>query len=175
MVHALTLGPWYGHVFHTYDYVFPHNRVALYHKGASPPDFYRKLGAMPPGTAPIVEAPFSFMAPYNPLAFYAQFHRQPETLGLLHDLCLAGQRFGEPPRDPRFRFRSFVYLDDRAAVLATGARYLLLHRQYLNDRRFEASDRCLAALKRIYGEPVEIDERLAVFDLRRLDAPRKLQ
>ncbi len=175
IVHVLTLGPWYGHVYHTFDYVLAHNRAALYYDRAAPPDFYRKLGAMPPGTAPIIEAPFSFMAPWNPLAFYAQFHRQPERLGLLHDLCLDGPRFGEPPRDPRFRFRLFVHLDDRAAVLATGARYLLLHRQYLNDRRFEASDRCLAALKGIYGEPIEIDERLAVFDLRRLDAPRKLQ
>ena len=175
IVQVLTLGPWYGHIYHTFDYVLAHNRAALYYNGATPPDFYRKLGAMPPGSAPIVEAPFSFMAPWNPLAFYAQFHRQPERLGLLHDLCLAGPRFGEPPRDPRFRFRSFVFLDDRAAVLATGARYLLLHRQYLNDRRFEESDRCLAGLKRIYGEPVEIDERLAVFDLRRLDTPRKLQ
>ena len=175
IVHVLTLGPWYGHLYHNFDYVHPHNRAANFYNGATPPDFYRKLGAMPPGTVPIVEAPFSFMAPWNPLAFYAQFHRQPEKLGLLHDLCLAGPRYGEPPRDPRFRFRSFVFLDDRAAVLATGARYLLLNRQYLNEHRFEESERCLAALKRIYGEPVEIDERLAVFDLRRLDAPRKLQ
>ena len=175
IVHVLTLGPWSGHLYHNFDYVLAHNRAALYYNGATPPHFYGKLGAMPPGTVPIVEAPFSFMAPWNPLAFYAQFHRQPESLGMLHDLCLAGPRFGEPPRDPRFRFRSFIFLDDRAAVLATGAHYLLLHRQYLNGLRFESSDRCLAALKRIYGEPVEIDERLAVFDLRRLDAPRKLQ
>ena len=172
---VLTLGPWYGHVYHTFDYIPEHNRVALYHNAAPPPDFYRKLGAMPPGTAPVVEAPFSFMAPWNPLAFYAQFHRQPERLGLLYDLCLAGPRYGEPPRDPRFRFRSFVFLDDRSAVLASGARFLLLHRENLNGRRFDESERCLAALKRIYGEPVQIDERLAVFDLRRADTPRKLQ
>jgi hypothetical protein len=75
-----------------------------------------------------------------------------------------------------FGFARSFFLDDRAAVLATGARYLLLHRRRTSTtvhsrRRTVASLR----LKGIYGEPVEIDERLAVFDLRRLDAPRKLQ
>jgi hypothetical protein len=35
-----------------------------------------------------------------------------------------------------------------------------------NGEPFKEADRCLEALRRRYGEPVEMDSRLAVFDLR---------
>jgi hypothetical protein len=44
--------------------------------------------------APIIEAPFTHEAPFNVFAYYATFHRQPETMGMLHDLCLDGKRLG---------------------------------------------------------------------------------
>jgi hypothetical protein len=47
IVQVLTLGPWYGHAYHNFDYVLAHNRVAFYHEpGRARPSFYRKLGAM---------------------------------------------------------------------------------------------------------------------------------
>jgi hypothetical protein len=163
-----TLGPWYGNLYHHYDYVYEHNRAAQYHAGAIPPRFYRSLAAAVPGTLPVIEAPFTFEAPFNLFAHYARFHRQPELQGFLHDLCVGGPWWGEVPRDARFRFRNFVYLDDPAAVARTGARYLLLHRDILHGEPFKQADACLAALQRLYGEPIEIDGRLAVFDLHRL-------
>lgn len=172
---VLTLGAWYGNLYHHFDYVYEHNRAARYFANATPPRFYRKLASMPPGSVLVIEAPFTFEAPFNPLAHYALFHRQREIAGFLHDLCLEGPRIGEVPKDPRFRFHAFVYLDDPAAVARTPARYLLLHREYIHGKPFERSDACLKALERLYGEPVDIDEQLAVFDLRPPRAPPKLQ
>jgi len=162
-----TLGPWYAHPDYHWDYRHRWNAGKRLDPTYDPPDFYRKLGRMAPGAAPIVEAPFSHEAPANPLAHYATFHRQPGTLGMIHDLCLAGERIGEPPPgDPRFRFREFVFLDDVAGVMRTGARYLLLNRERLHGRPFVENELCIARLTRLYGAPIEIDARLAVFDLR---------
>jgi hypothetical protein len=94
---------------------------------------------------------------------------------MLHDLCLDGPYYGEVPRDARFRFRNFVFLDDPEAVRASGARYLLLHRGELHGAPFREADRCMAALARLYGPPVDVDARLAVFDLRQAGGERKLQ
>lgn len=173
--HVATLGPWYNHVYHQFDYVDRHNTAALQYAGYDAPPFYKELGKLPAGSAPLIESPFTYEAPANSLAFFRAFHRQPGRIGLLHDLCLDGPYNGEVPKDPRFRFRNFVHLGDREAVLATGARYLLLHRDQLHGRPFAQADRCLAKLSALYGAPVNVDERLAVFDLRPGGSARTLQ
>jgi hypothetical protein len=170
-----TLGPWYNHVYHQFDYVQRHNAAALQYSGHEAPAFYRTLAGMSEGSAAIIEAPFTYEAPANSLAFFRLFHRQPERIGMLHDLCLDGPYYGEVPRDARFRFRNFVFLDDPEAVRASGARYLLLHRGELHGAPFREADRCMAALARLYGPPVDVDARLAVFDLRQAGGERKLQ
>lgn len=170
-----TLGPWYHHAYHQFDYVDRHNVAALQYAGYDAPDFYKELGKLEAGSAPIVEAPFTYGAPANSLAFFRRFHRQTGKIGMLRDLCLDGPYHGEVPKDPRFRFSNFVFLGEREAVLALGARYLLLHRDQLHGRPFAQSDRCMAALSRLYGAPVQVDARLAVFDLRPAASPRKLQ
>jgi hypothetical protein len=170
-----TLGPWYGHAYHHYDYIDRHNAAARQYDGYDAPRFYKRLGEMPLGAAPVIEAPFTYEAPANSLAFFRRFHAQPEKLGMLHDLCLGGPYYGEVPRDRRFRFRNFVFLDDRDAVRASGARYLLLHLDQLHGRPFAQAERCMAALTALYGAPVDVDSRLAVFDLRPEATPRKLQ
>ncbi len=170
-----TLGPWYGHLYYQFDYVDMHNVAALQYFAYDAPRFYHELGKMPAGSATIIEAPFTSGAPANSMAFFRTFHQQREIIGLLHYLCLPGPYEGEVPKDKRFRFRNFVFLDDRDAVINSGARYLLLHRDQLHGRPFKQADQCLAALTRMYGEPVDIDPRLAVFDLHPAGAPRKLQ
>ncbi len=152
-----------------------HNAWLHIYDGREVPRFYRELAALPAGAAPIIQAPFNFAAPFNDDAFYARMHHQPELEGFVHDLCLRGPYYGELPRDRRFRFRRFVYLDDRDAVLATGARYLVFQRERRNGEPFAESQRCLEALERLYGDPFEADARLAVFDLQRLRDARKLQ
>jgi hypothetical protein len=170
-----TLGPWYNHAYHQFDYVGEHNAAALQYRGYDAPRFYKELGKLAAGSAPLIEAPFTYEAPANSLAFFRLFHRQPEKIGMLHDLCLDGPYDGEVPNDHRFRFRNFVFLGDREAVHASGARYLLLHRDQLHGRPFAQADRCMAALSDLYGAPVDVDARLAVFDLRPAAGPRKLQ
>jgi hypothetical protein len=147
----------------------------LAYLGYEPPPFYRKLDAMAPGSVTLIEAPFSLEGPVNDLAFLSLSHHQRELVGLIHDLCLDGPYDGEVPKDARFRFRNFVFLDDRDAVLASGARYLLLRLDQFHGKPFREAGRCLAALTRLYGEPVDLDSRLAVFDLHPAGASRKLQ
>jgi hypothetical protein len=175
MRQVATLGAWYGHLYHHFDYVGSHNVAQLAYLGYEPPPFYRKLDAMAPDSVTLIEAPFSLEAPVNDLAFLSLSHHQRELIGFIHDLCLDGPYDGEVPKDARFRFRNFVFLDDRDAVLATGARYLLLRLDQLHGRPFRQAGRCLAALTRLYGEPVDLDSRLAVFDLHPAGASRKLQ
>ena len=170
-----TLGPWYNHVYHQFDYLDRHNAAAKQYVGYEAPAFYHELGRLPEASAPVIEAPFTYEAPANSLAFFRLHHRQPEAIGMLHDLCLEGPYYGEVPKDKRFRFRNFIFLDDREAVLASGARYLLLQRDQLHGRPFAAAERCTQALARLYGPPVSVDARLAVFDLRRAESLRKLQ
>jgi hypothetical protein len=170
-----TLGAWYGNLYHHFDYIYEHNRAARYFERATPPRFYEELRRAPPYSAPVIHAPFTFEAPFNLLAHYASAHRQPELVGFLHDLCLEGPRYGEVPRDPRFRFRRFVFLGDPRSVAASGARYLLLHNYSFHGEPFKRWPECLSALKRLYGEPIEVDSSVAVFDLQRPPATRTLQ
>jgi hypothetical protein len=166
---VVRLGAWYGSPEYHWDYRHRWMKHKLDDPAVPrPPAFYAKLASMKAGSAPIIEAPFVWDGFLTPYAFYARFHEQPETFGLLYDLCLSGMRLGEPPNDGRFRFRKLVALDDREAVRRNGARYLLLNRQPPKRQVGSEYDdvRCLSRLKQLYGEPIEIDDRLAVFDLR---------
>jgi hypothetical protein len=176
IVQVATLGPWYGHLDYHWDYRHRWNEHKRPHPHLDPPPFYRQLARMAPGSAPVVEAPFIFEAPFNPLAYFATYHRQPVILGMIHDLCLEGPRLGEPPPgDRRLRFRKFVFLSDASAVRRTGARYLLVHRLPVRGQAFDEGGRCIGKLAGLYGAPVEVDARLAVFDLRPGDPPPTLQ
>ena len=163
-----TLGPWYAHIDHHWDYRVRWMEAKRREPAYDPPEFYRTLGRMAPGSTSVIEAPFVFEAPYNAFAYYATYHRQRETLGMVHDLCLAGPRFGEvPPRDRRFRFRKFVFLDDFSGVRQSGARYLIFdRRQFRHVARSPDDGRCIEKLAGLYGTPVTLDARLAVFDLK---------
>jgi len=170
------LGAWYAHIYHQYDYVPRYNVVREQYRGFEPPAFYRRLGEMPAGSAPVIEAPFTAGGPANAFAFFALFHRQPERMGMLHDLCLDGPRLDEvPPRDRRFRFRGFVFLDDVDGVKASGARYLLLYREQIHGRPFHEQQRCIDALTLLYGPAARLDARLAVWDLQPTRPSPKLQ
>lgn len=176
IMQVATLGPWYAHMDYHWDYRYRWMVGKVGNPMFDPPAFYRKLARMAPGSAPLIEAPFIWEAPYNALAYYATFHRQRETFGMIHDLCKDGMRIGEiPPRDRRFRFRKFIFLDDVQAVRDSGARYLLLLRDVPQQRPFPENGRCIERLTRLYGAPVEIDARIAVFDLRPGEPPPKLQ
>jgi len=160
------LGTWYGHISYHWDYRYRWMDYQRADRTYDPPRFYRELGRLPPGTLTVIEAPFEWEAPFEQLAYYATFHRQHELFGMLHDLCMEGPRVGEVPDDPRFRFRLFVFLDDPGKVRASGARYLVLHLAMPHGKPFPEGGRCLAKLEALYGKPMELDDRVAVFDLR---------
>jgi hypothetical protein len=173
-----TLGPWYAHPEHHWDY---RHRWMEHFDGLEdrrPPAFYTTtLAALPKGETLVIEAPFVWEGFLDRYANYARFHEQRERFGLLHDLCLEGPYVGEiPPGDRRFRFRSFIFLQDVEAVRASGARYLLLDRQPPKQvgPAYDAA-RCLAKLSALYGPPAQIDPRLAVFDLGARGAPKALK
>ena len=54
-----TLGPWYGHLYHHFDYVRMHNVAELAYIAYEPPPFYRRLAAMAPGGVTLVRGPFA--------------------------------------------------------------------------------------------------------------------
>ena len=144
------LGSWYAHLDYHWDYRVRNNEAKRGDPAYTLPAFYAKLSRLPPGSTPIIEAPFAHEAPFNNLAFYATFHHQPERFGMLRDVCRPDKRQGEvPSHDPRFRFKMFVFLQDVEAVRNSGARYLVLERQDPHGRPFPESDRCLAALERL--------------------------
>jgi hypothetical protein len=166
---VLYLGPWYGDPEYHWDYRHRWMDHKMTDPGTPrPPAFYAHLASLEPGSAPIIEAPFVWNGFLTPYAFYARFHRQPEKFGMMYDLCLTGLRLGDVPNDRRFRFRKFVALDDKAAVMGSGARYLLLNRRPPVEQVGSQYDdaRCLPRVKALYGEPIAIDDRLAVFRLR---------
>jgi hypothetical protein len=166
VVQVATLGPWYAHLDYHWDYRVRGNAAKRAYRSYDPPAFYRTLGRMAPGTVTIIEAPFEWRAPYDPLAYYATYHRQRELFGMLDGFCRERDPPGEPlARDRRFRFRLFVFLDDVDAVRNSGARYLLLDRGGPHDAPFPEADRCIAKLSALYGSPIADDARLAVFDL----------
>jgi len=167
LVQVATLGPWYAHLDYHWDYRWRGNAAKRADPSYDPPEFYRTLGRMAPGSATIIEAPFEWRAPVNPLAYYATYHRQHELFGMLHTVCRGGPALGEPPpRDRRFRFRLFVFLDDVDSVRNSGARYLVLNRSGPHEAAFPEADRCVAKLSALYGRPIMDNARLAVFDLR---------
>ena len=69
----------------------------------------------------------------------------------------------------------FVFLDEPAAVRASGARYLVFHSVIPHGKPFPEAGRCLARLEALYGPPMERDDRVAVFDLRPGEPAPKLQ
>ena len=178
IVQVATLGPWYAHIDYHWNYRYPLNEGKHADPGSYPrPAFYREvLERAAPGTMPILEAPFNHRAPSDDLAFYATAHRQPETFGMLHGLCGSGPREGEVPAgDRRFRFRKFVFLHDPQDVRRSGARYLVFHRRMPRASPHQNAALCLERLAGLYGPPVRLDERVAVFDLGPAPARRKLQ
>jgi hypothetical protein len=162
------LGPWYGHQDYHWDYRYRWNVSKRSLPDYAPPAFYLGLGKLPPGDAPIIEAPFVYEAPFNPLDVYATYHHQPEKLGVLRGLCVQGAPMGTTaPRDRRFRFRMFVSLEDTDAVRNSPARFIVLHRQFPMRPPFPQYDACRDALAMRYGAPALEDSRVAVFDLAR--------
>ncbi|QJR15539.1 glycosyltransferase family 39 protein [Usitatibacter palustris] len=153
---------WFGHMVYHLDYRFEHNVLANQLKPLALPGFYSDF----PGDEPVVEAPFTFMAPTNWFAWFAPQHRHPTAQGFVHNLCLTGSMYGEVPLDARFHFRSFVDLADATAVRATGARYLVFFTDYRWGQPFKEAPKCIDALRTLYGEPIRRYPTHVVFQLR---------
>jgi hypothetical protein len=168
IAYSARLGEWYGDFFYHTDYRIRWLEQVRTDPQRQPPDFYRKLAAQPGGT--IVVAPYQWEFPFTSDEYFATIHRQNVFYGMLGDVCKgAGRRLGEVSAgDRRFRFRRFVFLRYPASTRATGARYLVFNRDV--QTRFDPiRPDCMDKLAELYGPPIEVDARIAVWDLQ---APR---
>jgi hypothetical protein len=131
----------------------------------TPPDvpaWYASLRAEP-GDFAIVEAPLRNAPSLVPYHVYQRVHGRPVRIGFLGALAEPRNPDEFALDDPRVGFRGFVDLGDAKALRASGARYLVLHRD-LSDGL--GVGRAAGAFAQQLGAPVYEDARLVVFVLR---------
>jgi len=140
------------------------------------PPIYDQILDAAAGTA-ILEAPYNgyLRLPY---AFYQRRHGKPVLLGVERGFCVDTDTRELPPDGQGgFRLGRFVSLGDFAQMRRKGVRFILLHENpevevaALADGlarvpRFDYTG-CLARLSEALGQPPEIREGIALFDLSR--------
>jgi hypothetical protein len=134
-------------------------------------EFYQTLGAHPPASLIIVEAPFVWQANHLPL--YQKIHRQKVLMGFIAGLC------PNKEGDPRWMaqqirgFHTIVDLSDRDALLATGADFVVFHKDLQNEIRVTLKaytlrrniTDCIKQYRRWFGNPIFEDEDIVVFEM----------
>ena len=138
------------------------------------PGFYQRLRDEP-GDFAIVEAPLRNSPDLFPYHVYQRLHRKRVRIGFVGSL-LDPPDADEFPLDPdRAAFRTFVDVASPEALRASGARYLVMHRDLgqelgLPGLRFDLQP-AIDAYARRFGPPVYEDPLLAVFLLPPPDGP----
>lgn len=134
-------------------------------------EFYQTLGAHPPASLIIVEAPFVWQANHLPL--YQEIHRQNMLMGFMEGLC--------PNKEGKQRWmaqqikdlHTIVDLSDRGALLATGADFVVFHKDLQNEIRVPLKaytlrrniTDCIKQYRRWFGKPIFVDEDIVVFEV----------
>ena len=149
------------------------------------PRFYRELGARPPRSVRIVEAPWwhAWENVYFPC--YQRVHRQYMAIGFVAGLDRAASPTGLPRAAElpllapggRFRFRNFIHVFDDAGLRGHAIRYVVFHRSLETEMGVDSSDYRVDIAPWIdyyrsrYGPPVYEDGTLLAFDVTRSRAP----
>jgi hypothetical protein len=136
------------------------------------PDFYRDL-AGDPDRFSIIEAPWFHHWQGTPFQRLQRVHGKEVLIGFPRPTGVPSI-YDFPFRRPLLRFRHYVDLEDRQSVVASGARYLILHADLASEvgpvasRGERAPDvsRVDALCRDWFGPPVFVDERIVAFDLR---------
>ena len=137
-----------------------------------PPRSYARIASLPPGTAAVLEVPYSgyFAQPYP---YYQLTHHQEVFLGVTADFCSRHNTIELLPYGSGgFELSRFLALGDLEELRRKGVRFVVLHRHserkvgeiYAKDSFFDF-ERCVGAFQALSGVVPEIDDRVAFFDL----------
>lgn len=167
-----------------------HSRMFNFHMTVgreTMPGFYRTLERMDPGVA-VVEYPVIIGFHLNVTYYYQHFHQKRVIAGYVSDLDLRGARkagdaahanmtfdfpmsnLGSPSQTG---FRNMVDVKRKDALAASGAKYLIVHRNLMKEQMANTSlDQVyLPAVdvektgRREFGEPVFADAWITVFEI----------
>jgi hypothetical protein len=166
-----------------------------FHSEMAPPDFlvdttiseaevspfYAQLARLP-DVAAIIEFPMLVGDHFNPYYYYQRFHRKRVLIGYSTtypnpSALAAGHVFGDTyidevlsvvPDPKQLHFRNLVNVDATQAIAASGAGFLVIHRQF--EAEFDRVARPHPCVPRVeqrcretFGKPVFEDARLVVF------------
>jgi len=133
--------------------------------------FYMHLGKSDQPFS-IVETPWYFMSPYNRLPIYQRFHRKDVVIGFVSTLVRRYTKSEVNLYDrQRYSFKHFVDVTKKESVLASGVRYIVLHKNIQNEPYLHLKKRAIDAtpvilkLNADYGDPIFEDRDIMVFSV----------
>ena len=149
------------------------------------PEFYR---ALPKKNQCLIEYPMLLGDYFNFYYYYQHFHKKRIVAGYTDAVhltdkqkdCIFGSYFidhvlGAVQDKSRLRFRNMVDIFDQGAVRKTGADYLVVHRNLMNEffpgKPYSGTEQtpdiknCTEKLRAQYGAPVYEDRQMLVFTL----------
>jgi len=135
-------------------------------------DVYRELRDLAPGSAAILEVPYSGYSGY-PYGSHQLRHRQEVYLGVVSGFCAPINTIELAPAGVRgFELSRFLAVGDLPALRAHGIRYVYFHRHtehqvgpvHLKDAFFNFDD-CVSRFRKLTGIAPNLHDPVAVFDL----------
>ncbi len=143
--------------------------------------FYRDLEERPPASVAVIEAPYTAFGLYAPYSYYQLRHRQTTWVASEFGACEPENTSALAPH-PGFRLPYLFFLADTEAIEASGADFLVIHKDFPREVSFyrEGSwyarmlrtrgEGCVGYAIRRWGSPWFEDDDLAVFSLRQQTA-----
>jgi hypothetical protein len=134
--------------------------------------FWSQLQAAAPGSLRIAAAPFYFESFGWDAPRWERIGRQRIVPAYLSGFCI-DRRFGEPPRDARFKFRNAVHVVDDAGLALKKIDMISFQKPFTVtmdsgkiDRSGEETRQCESALRQRFGSPKYEDDTIVVFMVR---------
>lgn len=144
---------------------------------AREPAIYRELGALPPDSTTIIEAPYTAFGLFSPFASYQLRHRQRVWVATETQACEKANN-ASFPADAAIELPGVFSLGDPESLRRSGAEFLILHRHPFEEvsyykpaahhvQSFRArGDECIEAAAEAFGPPIHEDDDVSVFRLR---------
>lgn len=160
-----------SHTLHlAYHFDFRPDRNPYFTRAADIPlsPFWASLQALPPNSMQLAVAPAYFESFNWDGPRWERLSRQTVVPAYLIGLC-TGRRFGEVPRDARFRFANAVHLADDTSLRAHRIDYVVWQKPYVRDvdghPRTIGIDtaHCEPTLRARFGTPAFEDEHIVAF------------
>ena len=158
------------HLLYHVDFRADHNPYRPYMEKIPLSPFWTGLAAQPRASLRIAAAPFYFESYDWDAPRWERLSGQTVIPGFLTGLC-TGQRAGEVPPSPEFRFRNAVHLADPAALASHGVDYVVWQKPFVQTGRGRPESigsetaHCEAVLRERFGMPAYEDAHLIAFRL----------